>query len=736
MAETLKIPTFAEGIEHFNNPWDQHEAFGATSIINSGDTAEASKAMAYQTLMAADALRYLTVLLAASKASGHPGGFCSSADSHAALYMLGHKNILTEVGHHAPGFYSGLFLDRSLEKMGINTVAEMCSRFREKNGLLGHLSGAIPGVLNPGGPLGQGQHFALSAAYLNRDTLFPVTIGDGGMGEPYVMSAFQHFITAFPNISNFLPVLIWNGFSQEHHSMVATLNNESMTAYWRAHGFRRVVLVDASEYGDSGNSDDYVDSSEFPLSQRLEFMQALLSGVKEAAATALGLDGKAQPTVFIIKQLKGAGSHAKGSKSHHLYPQYTLDHPVIQEGLQRRALWPEAWSVVRQNFCKAGGGPASETVVSEKERNIAALPELEPEDFAVEEDLQIPSTSMGKLVVKVGQADPLFLVANADGNEASGFRNVSDGLVIRHPIKDDLYSQGPDGRVFEPISEDACAGLTSAISLFGGRSLWFSYVSFVINGLPMLQTVAQAMCELRLRRPAHISFFTAGALEQGRNGWTHQRPEVEAYFAALMRSGNVYPVFPSDANGVQAAYLWGLEQENKVIGIFASKSPLPVRLTAAESREAVEKGAFVYHETNSGEHPDLVVAAAGDMILLPVMKAVSKLEETGRNIRVVLVVNPRRFFQPNEIAWENAQAGDGQFLSQDEVDRLLGNAPLLAVTGGASAVFEPLLLRARTAKKTTAAWQRGETTATPDELLAVSKLDPENLIEKAEELLA
>jgi phosphoketolase len=39
--------------------------------------------------------------------------------------------------------------------------------------------------------------------------------------------------------------------------------------------------------------------------------------------------------------------------------------------------------------------------------------------------------------------------------------------------------------------------------------------------------------------------FTAGALEQGRNGWTHQRPEIENYIGGQMRNGNVYLLYPA-----------------------------------------------------------------------------------------------------------------------------------------------------------------------------------------------
>jgi phosphoketolase len=246
----------------------------------SGRIAQVDADAAYQTLLMADALRYVTLQVCGSKGSGHPGGFASSAEAYAALVMLGHTNIVTEVGHHAPGFYSAMFLDTSLEEMGIRTLTDMMARFREKHGLLGHLSGAIPGLLAPAGPLGQGQHFAMAGALLHPDKLFPVTIGDGGMGEPYVLNAMMHFHTAYPQVTNFLPTLIWNGYSQEHHSMVSRLTNEEMLAYWRGHGFEEVVLVDAKDFDDSGQEAAYVDSSRFSQGQRLAFAPSGTGGCR------------------------------------------------------------------------------------------------------------------------------------------------------------------------------------------------------------------------------------------------------------------------------------------------------------------------------------------------------------------------------------------------------------------------------------------------------------------------
>ncbi|MHC5848854.1 phosphoketolase family protein [Nostoc sp.] len=721
------LPNFSEGIQYFGEALPDFETYGATPAIESGKIAIASttdKAAVYQTLLAADALRYLTLQVTGSKASGHPGGFASQAEAYASLVMLGYKNIITEVGHHAPGFYSAMFLDRSLEDMGIFTVQQLRDRFREKHGLLGHLSGFIPGILAPAGPLGQGQHFAMAAALLHKDKLFPFTVGDGGLGEPYIVSAIAHFHTAYPAVTNFLPILVWNGYSQEHHSMVSLKTNEQMQAYWQGNGFDEVVLVDAKDFDDKNQPGDYVDSTAFSFEKRLEFTQAVLSGVDKAARSALG--GKL--TVFIIKQLKGAGVHARGAKSHNLYPKDTLDAPHIISALQTRALSAEAWQLVRTNAERAGGGPAAKTVVTEFEFPLPELGELPLEEYAVGGEPKVSTTAMGRLVGIVGNKDKNFLVTNADGNEASGIANINQALKIIHPTTDDLYFQAPNGQVYEPLSEDACAGLAAGLALMGARTLWCSYESFAINGLPIWQTVTQAMAELRRQTPSTITLFTAGALEQGRNGWTHQRPEIEAYFASLMRNGNVFPLFPPDANSIQACYDWALKTKNKGIVITASKTPLPIRTTLEQTRQGLRDGAVLLHEVAGDKQ--VVFAVIGDLTLMPVFEAAAFLETEGIGVKIVTVINPRQLYRSHDTAWDTCSEPEGGFLDDAKFAELFDGDALIAVTGGAAGMLEPILLRS-TAKRDTFAWKRGETTASAGELMAFNGLTAEALTRRA-----
>ncbi|GAC1459418.1 MAG: phosphoketolase [Chamaesiphon sp.] len=730
MTTVTQAPAFCEGIQYFGEGWPSFETYGKSPVIALGSDAIADPThpnAVFQTLLAADALRYLTLQITASKASGHPGGFASQAEAYASLVMLGYKNILTEVGHHAPGFYSAMFLDRSLEDMEIYNVQQMRDRFREKHGLLGHLSGYIPGILAPAGPLGQGQHFAMAAALLHKEKLFPFTIGDGGLGEPYPMSSMAHFHTAYPSVTNFLPVLVWNGYSQEHHSMVSTKTNEQMIAYWQGNGFEEVVLVNAKDFDDQDQPGNYVDSTAFSFEQRLAFTKAVLVAVDKAAHSALS--GKL--TVLIIKQLKGAGVHAKGAKSHNLYAQHTLSNADIINALKARALHLDAWKIVRTNFERAGGGPAAKTVVTESVLPLPPLDELPLQEYPIGEP-KVSTTEMGRLVGKVGQSDRNYLVSNADGNEASGIANINQALKIIHPTEDSLYNQNPIGQVYEPLSEDACAGLAVGLSLMGSRTLWCSYESFAINGLPIWQTVTQAMAELRRPTPSTITLFTAGALEQGRNGWTHQRPEIEAYFASMMRNGNVFPLFPTDANSIQVCYEWALTTKNKGIVITASKSPLPIRTTFEQCRQALLDGAVVLQEI-PGEKT-VVLAVVGDMTLMPVFEAAAYLEAEQLGVRIVSVVNPRRLYRPHDVAWNLCAQPDGDFLDDAKFAALFDGDALICVTGGASGALEPILLRS-TVKRDIFAWKRGDTTASAGELMALNGLTAEALTKRAVELV-
>ena len=87
----LATPDFCEGIQYFGETLPGFENYGKEAAIAQNSVAipdPKSPDAVFQTLLAADALRYLTLQVTASKASGHPGGFASQVEAYAALVLL------------------------------------------------------------------------------------------------------------------------------------------------------------------------------------------------------------------------------------------------------------------------------------------------------------------------------------------------------------------------------------------------------------------------------------------------------------------------------------------------------------------------------------------------------------------------------------------------------------------------------------------------------------------------
>ena len=65
---------------------------------------------------------------------------------------------------------------------------------------------------------------------------------------------------------------------------------------------------------------------------------------------------------------------------------------------------------------------------------------------------------------------------------------------------------------------------------------------------------------------------------------------------------------------------------------------------------------------------------------------------------------------------------------------MFGGDALIGVTAGAMGMLEPVMLRSN-CKRDTFAWKRGETTASPAQLMALNGLTAENLVKRALELV-
>lgn len=130
----------------------------------------------------------------------------------------------------------------------------------------------------------------------------------------------------------------------------------------------------------------------------------------------------------------------------------------------------------------------------------------------------------------------------------------------------------------------------------------------------------------------------------------------------------------------------------------------------------------------------VVLGVVGDMMLIPVIDAARALAERGIGSKVISIVSPRRLYRPSDVAWQSCSEADGGFLSDAEFADLFDGDAVIGVTGGSSAMVEPLMLRSPLPRDAMA-WKRGETTASATQLFAFNGLTAEKIAARAHDLL-
>merc|ERR1712190_245435 len=201
--------------------------------------------------------------------------------------------------------------------------------------------------------------------------------------------------------------------------------------------------------------------------------------------------------------------------------------------------------------------------------------------------------------------------------------------------------------------------------------------------------------------------------------------------AAMMRNGDVFPLFPPDANSIQVAYEWALSTKNKGVPIFACKNPMPVHSTLEQTRYALVNGGFVLKETEGSSGKKVVLAVIGDITLMSALFAADLLAKQNIGVRIVSIVSPRRLFRPEDVAWNTCSEPDGGFVDAATFAKLFKGDAVIGMTAGPAAMLEPLMLRCG-CPLDVLAWKRGETADTAMRMLEYNGMGPKDVVAKAE----
>lgn len=255
-----------------------------------------------------------------------------------------------------------------------------------------------------------------------------------------------------------------------------------------------------------------------------------------------------------------------------------------------------------------------------------------------------PAEKIGELLARELKGDPYFYFFSPDETTSNRFSAVFD--VAKRawgdlPVEQWDLPEAPDGRIVEMLSENVLFSVMTGHLNNGEQAMMGSYEAFwpIVTSqvLQQMKFIKQAREVIwREPMPAVNMLSTSTCWRQDHNGFTHQSP---AMISTLLEvpSGLTNCIFPVDDVAAEAAFGFMLGARNVVNYTTFNKIPEPRYLDATQARRLMEEGALIY-EPASDAKPDVVLAAAGDLMAYEALRAMEILREDLPGLRMRLVM--------------------------------------------------------------------------------------------------
>jgi xylulose-5-phosphate/fructose-6-phosphate phosphoketolase len=576
--------------------------------------------------------------------------------------------LVTGPGHGAPANQANLFLEGSLgefypeltrDRAGLERLVR---GFSWPGGFPSHLSPGTPGTIHEGGELGYALATAFGAALDNPDLIVACIVGDGEAETGPTATAWHG--TKFLNPASdgaVLPILHLNGYKISSATLFGTMSDEDLADLFRGYGYE-FILVDVGRSADRDTSHRWMAWALDTAYRRIRHIQD--QARRGAAAWPVGwpmLALRSPKGWTCVRELDG--KPIEGSyRSHQVPIEDVRSNPAHLAAL-------EGWlrSYRPEELFDRGGRPvpAVLAVCPEGTRRMGmnpnanggclrrdlALPELRP--FAV--DVPRPGTP--------GRGDTAvlaeYLAEVVRRNEAAvDFRIVCPDEMVSNrltavfkatrrqfapPTDPHDESIGPSGRVLEILSEHTCQGWLQGYLLTGRHGLFPCYEAFVPIVDSMMNQYAKFLKqagEIPWRAPvSSLNYLLSSeGWRQDHNGYSHQGP---GFINNLLtkKAEHVRIYLPPDANCLLSTIDHCLTSLDKINLVIASKQPMPQWLGLDEAIAHCRAGASIWRwaSTDSGERPDVVLAASGVYPTTEVLAAAWLLRRELPELRVRVV---------------------------------------------------------------------------------------------------
>jgi xylulose-5-phosphate/fructose-6-phosphate phosphoketolase len=585
---------------------------------------------------------------------------------------------VTGPGHGGPGMVANAYLDGTYSEIypdiptSTDGLQALFRQFSFPGGIPSHAAPETPGSIHEGGELGYSLSHAYGAAFDNPDLLVAAVVGDGEAETgPLATSWHSNKFVDPLRDGVVLPILHLNGYKIANPTVLARIPEAELLELMRGYGHTPYIV--------SGGFDD-----EDPIAVHERFAATLdlvldqIAQIKADAASGT-LEGRPAWPMIIFRSPKGwtcpkeiDGHPAEDNwRSHQVLLVNARDteaHTRLLESWMR-SYRPEelfdadgAPSAIATALAPAGDFRMSANPVANGGllRQELDLPDFR--EYAV--DVPAPGATSSEATFVLGQwlrdviaRNPTnFRIFGPDETASNRLQAVFETTDKQWnaefwPIDEADNHLARAGRVMEMLSEHQCEGWLEGYLLTGRHGLINSYEAFIHIVDSMFNQHAkwlESAKKVAWRRPvSSLNYLLSSHVwRQDHNGFSHQDPGF--IDLVVNKKADVVRVYlPFDSNTLLSTYDHCLRSVDYVNVVVAGKQPAPNWLSMEDAVEHCTRGLGVFEwagSEKSGEEPDVVLAAAGDVPTLEMLAAASILREwmPSLAVRVVNVVDLMR----------------------------------------------------------------------------------------------
>ncbi|HEU5486984.1 MAG TPA: phosphoketolase family protein [Microlunatus sp.] len=584
---------------------------------------------------------------------------------------------LTGPGHGGPALVAAGYLEGTYTEtypsitQDTAGITRLFRQFSAPGGIPSHVSVTTPGSIHEGGELGYALVHAFGSVMDNPDLLAITVVGDGEAETGPLEGSWKGISFINPTRDGaVLPILHLNGAKIAGPTVLGRKAGSEVRSLLEGHGYDVLEVTG-----------DDLPGMHHRFAEALADAYAKIKNIQHDARTTGKIEQRPHWPMIILRSPKGwtgpkeiDGIKVTGTwRSHQVPLSGVKNNPehllILQEWLQ---------SYRPDELFDENGHPVDAVLAANPEGDLRMsasphanggvltrdldLPDFR--DFAV--TLTNPGTAvestrrMGEMIAEIYRRNPdnfrLFCPDETNSNRLGAVFDVSDRAFMETVTDEDIKISS-DGRVMEVLSEHNCHGWLEGYTLTGRHGLFATYEAFAM--VSASQTVQHGKwleeanhLPWRAKVPSLNILLTSTTWRNDHNGFSHQGPGLIQN--VITQRGDVSRVYlPPDANSLLSVWDHCLRSKSYINLIVIDKQPQQQWLSIDEAVAHCTDGAGIWSwagNDDGGRDPDVVLAAAGDVVTMETVAAAQLLQERlpDLKVRVVNVVDLMTLPRPQD----------------------------------------------------------------------------------------